>query len=71
MLEVDAPVTFNQIIDMNGRILPLPLETEKMIVYRVYKVSTREEIGEVIKLYYLELVTGEELFSLAGKPFPV
>ncbi len=69
-LEIDAPVSFNQIMDMNGRTLQLPLRTEKMLVYRVYKVSTKEERGEVIKFYHLELVTGAELFALAGKTFP-
>lgn len=70
ILETDRPLAFNQLVDINGRSLQPPLESEKMIVYRVYRVSTKENIGEVIKYYYLELVRGRELFSLAGKPFP-
>lgn len=69
-LEIDAPLSFNQILDMNGRALQLPLRTEKMVVYRVFKVSTKEERGEVTTFYHLELVTGAELFHLAGKTFP-
>ncbi len=66
-IEVDNPPAFNQLVDINGYPLYPPLKTHKMIVYRVYRISTEEKTGEVTRYYHLELVTGEELFSLAGR----
>ena len=63
--EIKHSLTFNQIVDLNGNPLGLPIQSSKMIVYRVFKVSTAEERGEVIKYYFLELVVGEELIGLA------
>jgi len=65
-LEIPNSLNFNQIVDLNGNPLILPISSPHMIVYRVYKVSTAEERKEITKYYYLELVTGEELFGLAS-----
>lgn len=64
-LEIQNGLNFNQIVDLNGNPLMLPISSPHMIVYRVYRVSTSEERKEVTKYYYLELITGEELFGLA------
>ncbi len=58
---------FNELVDLNGFPLKLPLQTAKTIVYRVFKISTDETRGEVTTFFYLELVTGDELFSLVRK----
>lgn len=55
---------FNELVDLNGFPIQLPLKSAKIIVYRVYRISTKETKGEVSTFFYLELVTGEELFSL-------
>ena len=62
--EIEQSLNFNQIIDLNGTPLRLPIPSPKMIIYRVYKISTSEERREIIKYYYLELVVGEELIGL-------
>ncbi|MFO7731105.1 MAG: hypothetical protein R6V86_10095 [Spirochaetia bacterium] len=65
--EIDFKLQFNQIVDINGRPLSLPLASPKMIVYKVVKIQNREMRGETAHYYHLELVRGNELFSLAAR----
>ena len=53
----------NQLVDLNGRPLSLPLPTVKMIVYRVFKITVHESTGEHTKRYHLELVRREEMLE--------
>lgn len=62
--EIEHQLHFNQIVDLNGRPVSLPLPTHKMIVYRVSKIQNKESLGEMSHYYHLELVRGDELFSL-------
>lgn len=62
--ETQIPLPINQIVDLNGRPLRLPLPTHREIVYRVQKIRKIENRGEEITNYYLELVGGIELLSL-------
>ena len=62
--EIQRPLRFNSLVDMNGNPLQLPLQTHRMIVYRVYRIRHDESRGERAIYYHLELVRGEELFSL-------
>jgi len=64
-IEIEYPLNFNQIVDINGNPLQLPTSSSKMIVYRVYRISTVEERGVITKFYYLELIVGQELLGLA------
>ena len=64
-IEIEHSLNFNQIVNLNGIPLELPIKSPQMIVYRVFRVSTSEERKAITKYYYLELVTGEELFRLA------
>jgi hypothetical protein len=64
-VEIDKGLRVNQIVDLNGNPLPLPLPTSRMIVYRVWKISTRVERGCEETSYHLELVKRPELDSLA------
>lgn len=63
--ETDIALRINQLVDLNGFPLPLPLTTVRQIVYRVTKIRNTENRGEESSYYYLELVTGDELNSLA------
>jgi len=54
--EVDHRLRINQVVDLNGNPLPLPLPTARMIAYRVYRISTSETRGEVITSFFLELL---------------
>jgi len=61
MQEIPHPIKINQLTDLNGYPLSLPLSTSKMIVFRVYKISTREERGETKVFHHLELVPVPEI----------
>ena len=54
----------NDIVDINGIPLPLPLPTVKMIVYRVYRISTRKTRNEEILEYHLDLLTRNDMLEL-------
>ena len=62
--EISHKLTINQLVDLNGYPLTLPLKTTKMIVYRVHKISTRSFKGEEVTSYFLELVRRDELEEL-------
>lgn len=64
--EVRHRLRINQLVDMNGFPVSLPLATPKTIVYRVVKVTNREDIREPETLYYLEQLVFEELCGLCG-----
>ncbi len=59
--ELEHRLTINQIVDLNGLPLSLPRSTDKMIVYRVYKITTDTSIGEEVTNYHLELVKRNDL----------
>lgn len=61
--EVRAPLKINQIVDLNGNVLRLPLPSSKMIVYKVYKISRKQTRNEYITYYYLDQIPSYELES--------
>jgi len=60
-LEIGHDLGINQLVDLNGSPLRLPLPTSRMIAYRVYRKSTQIVRREEIVSYYLELVSAREL----------
>jgi len=62
--EIEHELRVNQLVDLNGNPLALPLPSTKMIVYRVWKVSTGAERHSEQVSYHLELVTRPELESV-------
>lgn len=60
----------NQLVDLNGNPLGPAQIHARMIVYRVYKISTRSLRGEDITHYHLELVWRDELESIAREGGP-
>jgi hypothetical protein len=54
----------DEMIDMNGNPLTLPLPHSRVIVYRVWKIRRAEDRGELDILHYLELVPERELRTL-------
>jgi hypothetical protein len=62
--EIEHGLAVNQMVDLNGNPLALPLATAKTIVYRVWKVTTTEERKSELITYHLELVTRPELETL-------
>ncbi|MEW5815231.1 MAG: hypothetical protein AB1798_07540 [Spirochaetota bacterium] len=59
--EIPHALFINQMVDLNGYPIQLPLRTSKMIVYRVFKITTKLLPGEELRQYHLELVTRDEL----------
>ena len=59
--EIDHSLSINQLVDLNGSPLNMPLPTTKMIVYRVYKINVKTPTGQEIRQHYLELVNVNEL----------
>ena len=61
--EITHTLHINELVDLNGRPLALPLPTVRMIVYRVFRISTEENRGEEITYYYLDLVRRNEMLE--------
>ena len=61
--EIPGRLRLNQIVDVNGVPVPLPLPTNRMIAFRVAKVSTKENKGSSETYHYLELLSIRELLE--------
>ncbi|HET6488095.1 MAG TPA: hypothetical protein VFH83_16830 [Spirochaetia bacterium] len=59
--ELDRELSVNQLVDLNANPIALPLPSPRMIVYRVWKITTHSERHTEEVLYHLELVTRPEL----------
>ncbi len=63
--EIEHQLRVNQLVDLNGNPLALPLPTSRMIVYRVWKCATQAGRQTEDVFYHLELVTRPELDGVA------
>ena len=61
--EIELPLRIDQLVDLNGRALALPLQSPRVIAYRVVKISHREERGVHSVRHFVELVPARELLS--------
>jgi hypothetical protein len=61
--EIRGRLTLNQLVDINGNPLDLPLPTNRMIVFQVVKISTNEYKGGKEIYHYLEQVSARELME--------
>ena len=61
--EARVPLRINQIVDINGYPLDMPLRSAKIIAYRVFKITKREDRGEESTFYHLELVRRNEILE--------
>jgi len=59
--EIHGRLSLNELVDINGNPLELPLPTNKMIVFRVAKISTNEYKGGQEIYHYLEQMSAREL----------
>jgi len=64
--EISGRLPINDIVDINGNSLPLPLPTNRMIAFRVAKISTREFKGGAETYHHLELLSAAELMEYTG-----
>ena len=65
--EIGHPLRVNEMVDLNGNPLAPPLPTARMIVYRVWKITTAAERHEQSVSYHLEQVTRPELEGLSAR----
>lgn len=64
--EISRRLRINELVDVNGNPLRLPLPSAMMIVYRVYRMSTDTEIGLETVSFHLEQLSRAELEELTG-----
>jgi hypothetical protein len=64
--EISGRLRINEIVDVNGVPLPLPLPTNKMIAFQVSRIQTKENKGGNETFHHLELLSAEELLSYAN-----
>lgn len=61
--EIPGRLRVNQLVDVNGGPLPLPLPTNRMIVFRVARIQQKEAKGSSATYHFLELLSAEELLE--------
>jgi hypothetical protein len=59
--EIPHRIPINEIVDINGQSLPLPLPSNRVIAYRVSRIKTDENRGGNETFHFLELLSAEEL----------
>ena len=59
--EISGRLSINEMVDMNGQGITLPLPTHKMIVFRVARIKVAENRGGAETFHFLEQMTAEEL----------
>ncbi len=64
--ELEAPLRIDELVDLNGRHLSLPLPSPRIIAYRVVKIRHTEERGMHSVFHYVELVPAHELLSYSS-----
>jgi hypothetical protein len=64
--EVPGRLRVNQLVDVNGAPVPLPLPTNRMIVFRIARIQTKEMKGSSETYHYLEQMSAEELLEYCG-----
>ena len=61
--EIQGRLRLNQLVDVNGNPLPLPLPTNRMVVFRVAKIRTNDYKGGSEIFHYLEQLSAQELLE--------
>jgi len=61
--EIQGRLMLNQLVDVNGRPVPLPLPTNRMVVFEVSKITTNDYKGGSETYHFLEQVSAQELLE--------
>ena len=64
--EIQGRIRINTLVDVNGNPVSLPLPTNRMIVFRVARVQTKEKKGSSETYHFLELMSAQELLEYCG-----
>jgi len=65
--EIHGRLRINELVDLNGLPLELPLPDPKVIAFRVDRISAKESRGGTETYHYLSLVGADELASYARR----
>lgn len=65
--EIPGRLTINELVDVNGRPLKIPLPTNRMIAFRVARIRVSENKGGNETFHFLELLSAEELQGYARR----
>jgi hypothetical protein len=65
--EIQGRLSLNQLVDVNGSPLSLPLPTNRMVVFEVSKITTDEYKGGRATYHHLEQVSARELMEYVDK----
>ena len=65
--EISHNLRINQLVDLNGSPMELPLQTSKIIAYRVFKISMQSTRNENITNYHLELMNRMDLNAYVNR----
>ena len=63
-IEIERDLRVNEVVDLNGNPLNLPLETPRTIVFRVFKKATSDTNNGPVIRFYLEQLSLNETASL-------
>ena len=61
--EIRGRLALNQLVDVNGNPLDLPLPTNKMVAFRVAKIKTNDYKGGAETYHFLEQLSAMELLE--------
>ena len=61
--EINGRLSLNQLVDLNGNPVQLPLPTNRMIVFRVEKIRTNDYKGGSETYHFLEQLSARELME--------
>ncbi|MDR2101877.1 MAG: hypothetical protein LBP43_04835 [Treponema sp.] len=61
--EIPGRLPLNGLVDINGGILKPPLPTNRMIVFRVSRITVKENKGSNETFHFLELLSARELLA--------
>jgi len=61
--EINGRLRLNEIVDVNGNPMPLPLKTNKIAAFVVNRISTKDYKGGSEIYHYLEQLSAQELME--------
>lgn len=61
--EISHSIRMDDLVDLNGFPLDIPIATNRMLAYHVAQKRTREDRGIITTLYYLEQLNANELLE--------
>ena len=61
--EIQGRLRLNQLVDVNGNPVDLPLPTNRMVVFEVARIKTKDYKGGSETYHFLEQLSAQELLE--------